>query len=234
MPYQVDQQQKDESAKTRAMRLKSLREMTGLSRNDFHKRYGIPRGTLQNWESARFGGLTIKGAKNIIRAFTAEGISCEVDWLLHGTGNGPRFTEHTQNHRNNELKKHNDVNEHIFEAETSVITKEILLFRQNHNNAIDIVVADDGMKPLWSPGDYIAGVKRYQDDIQSTLGQYCIIQTHEYGNLFRKISQGDDENLYNLSIINHHSKIKKPVLYNIPVISSAPVIWTRKIDIANF
>ena len=234
MTYEAEQKNTGNIANSRAIRLKSLREMTGLSRNDFHKRYGIPRGTLQNWESARFGGLTLKGAKNVIRAFTAEGINCDIDWLLHGTGSGPSFTEHTQGHRNQELKKYNDVNEHIFEAETNVITKEILLFRQNHQNSIDIVVADDGMKPLWKPGDYIAGVKRYRDGIRNTVGKYCIVQTHEYGNLFRKVLHGDDEGLYNLSTINNDSKIKKPVIYNVPVISSAPVIWTRKIDIVNY
>jgi transcriptional regulator with XRE-family HTH domain len=234
MTFEIENKNKEEAAKKRASRLKSLREMTGLSRNDFHKRYGIPRGTLQNWESARFGGLTMKGAKNIIRAFTAEGINCDIDWLLYGTGSSPKFTESTQGHRNQELKKHHDVNEHIFEAETNIITKEILLFRQNHENSIDIVVADDGMQPLWSAGDYIAGVKRYQDDIRNTIGKYCIVQTHEYGNLFRKLTQGEDENLYNLTTINHNSKIKKPVLYNVSVISSAPVIWTRKIDIVSY
>ena len=106
MTFEIENKNKEEAAKKRASRLKSLREMTGLSRNDFHKRYGIPRGTLQNWESARFGGLTMKGAKNIIRAFTAEGINCDIDWLLYGTGSSPKFTESTQGHRNQELKKH--------------------------------------------------------------------------------------------------------------------------------
>ena len=234
MAYQDIQQNKDQAAQVRAKRLKSLREMTGLSRNDFHKRYGIPRGTLQNWESARFGGLTMKGAKNIIKAFNAEGINCEIDWLLHGTGKSPKFSEHSQGIRNSELKKHNEVNEHIFEAETNIITKEILLFRQNHANSIDIVVADDGMQPLWNPGDYIAGVKRFQNEIKDTVGKYCIVQTQEHGNLFRKVMAGEDDNLYNLSVINYKTKIKKPVLYNVNVISSAPVIWTRKIDIVNY
>ena len=234
MSYNTEQCDKAIIAKDRAKRLKSLREMTGLSRNDFHKRYGIPRGTLQNWESARFGGLTLKGARNIVIAFNAEGISCEVDWLLHGAGAGPQFTEHTPSQRNTELKKPVDVNEHIFEAETNIITKEILLFRQHHPNSIDIVVSDDTMQPNWKPGDYIAGIKRFQEDINDTVGKYCIVQTQEYGNLLRKVMHGDDPELFNLTIINYKTKVKKPVLYNVPIISSAPVIWTRKIDILSY
>ena len=77
----------------RAIRLKTCREMTGLSRDMFNKRYGIPRGTIQNWETARFGGLTPKGAKNIVKAFHAEGIRVTADWLLHGLGNSPQFSD---------------------------------------------------------------------------------------------------------------------------------------------
>ena len=47
----------------RAKRLIMLREMSELSRNTLYKRYNIATGTLQNWENARFGGLSEKGAK---------------------------------------------------------------------------------------------------------------------------------------------------------------------------
>ena len=234
MSYHTDQYDKELAAQSRANRLKSLREMTGLSRNDFHKRYGIPRGTLQNWESARFGGLTQKGARNIIRAFNAEGIACDIDWLLYGTGASPKFNDHTPHQRNQELKKHTEVNEHIFEAETNIITKEILFFRQQHDNAIDIVVSDDAMQPKWFPGNYIAGVKHFQEDIVKTVGKYCIVQTQEYGNILRQVMPGDDPNLYNLLAINYQTKVKRPVLYNVGILSAAPVIWTRKIDILSY
>ena len=46
----------EELPQARAERLLTLREMTGLSRDLFQTRYGIARGTLQNWES------TLRGA----------------------------------------------------------------------------------------------------------------------------------------------------------------------------
>ena len=58
--------------KSRANRLKRLRRMTGMSRKDFSTRYHISQGTLQNWETGRFGGLTEKGARVILRAFRQE------------------------------------------------------------------------------------------------------------------------------------------------------------------
>ena len=224
--------QTNQQAEQRAKRLKSLREMTGLSRNDFYQRYGVPRGTLQNWESARFGGLTEKGAKTILQAFHAEGIYCEIEWLLEGTGNTPKFNTNTHQQRHKTFKQHFDVSENIFEEETNQITKEVLLFRQNHKQSIDIIVTDDAMKPHWHPGDYIAGVKRYQHDIKSTIGEFCIVQTQQYGTLLRKVQAGDEDGRYNLMMTNHNTTVKQPVIYNIQLISSAPVLWTRRIDVS--
>ena len=61
--YQVkDQEETQSSRSARAKRLKRLRKITTLSRKLFSEKYGISPGTLQNWETARFGGLTEKGA----------------------------------------------------------------------------------------------------------------------------------------------------------------------------
>ena len=217
-------------AKERAKRLKSLREMTGLSRGAFHQRYGIPRGTLQNWESARFGGLTEKGAKNITHAFKAEGILCSATWLLHGTGSNPTFVDSFSERKILEQRYSANNDSPELEKEHSTITQEILLFRQHHEHAIDMVVTDDSMMPFWEPGNYIAGVKMFQEDIIKTVKQCCILQTKKYGVLFRYLMPGDEPNLYNLRVINYETSIKNPVIYNAEITSSAAVIWTRKID----
>lgn len=217
-------------AKERAKRLKSLREMTGLSRSAFHQRYGIPRGTLQNWESARFGGLTEKGAKNITHAFKAEGILCSASWLLHGTGSSPTFVDSFSERKILEQRYSANNDSPEIEKEHRTITQEILLFRQHHKHAIDMVVTDDSMAPFWEPGNYIAGVKMFQEDILKTLNKCCILQTKKYGVLFRYLKQGDEPNLYHLHAINYKTTVKTPVLYNVEVTSSAIVVWTRKID----
>ena len=49
------------SSYLRANRLRKLRGMMGLSRKALYQQYRIPVGTLQNWESARFGGAIRKG-----------------------------------------------------------------------------------------------------------------------------------------------------------------------------
>ena len=222
---------KERSAKERAKRLKCLREMTGLSRIKFQDRYGVPRGTLQNWETARFGGLTEKGAKNIVQVFHAEGISCSTDWLLFGTGSGPTFIEKTSNSFKHE-QSHDTPTNQTSETNTqnSSITQELLLFRHHNKNTIDLIVVDDAMTPLWDKGDCIAGVKLFRENIKLAIGKNCIVQTKEYGTIFRHVTQGENDKLFNLCAINYRTTIKKPVIYNCEVISAAPVLWTRKAD----
>ena len=79
------------SKEMRAQRLKRLRKTSGLSRKDFSKKYNISPGTLQNWETARFGGLTEKGANLIISALKCEKIFCTFEWLMYQSGSGTKF-----------------------------------------------------------------------------------------------------------------------------------------------
>ncbi len=71
-------------------RIRDLRKKTRLSRRAFAEKYGIPAGTLQNWENERYsGGLTQKAINELIAAFKAEGLDCSVEWLLYGKGHRP-------------------------------------------------------------------------------------------------------------------------------------------------
>lgn len=215
----------ESSAEARSKRLKILREMTGLSRDLIRKRYGIARGTLQNWESARFGGLTNKGARIIIRAFQAEGIHCTLQWLLHGIGADPEFATPTITI---DISTNSDINE----AELNDITAELLCFRNNNPNAIDLVVTDDSLTPYYRPGDFVAGNRYYRDNIEKTVDRICILQTLEHGTLLRYLRYGDEPNQYHLLTLNPTSnQVRRSVLYNVEIISSAPVLWMRRPEI---
>ena len=215
------------SPQQRAKRLLVLREMTGLSRDKFHQRYGIARGTLQNWESARFGGLTSKGARTILIAFQAEGIQADLQWLLHGIGPAPCITQASGITQNaNPLA-------HLEAQESQAIAEELLIFR-NHNNdeVIDFVIPDDSMTPLFQKGDYVAGVRRYQDKMEEVVGLNCIVQTKEHGLLLRHVKQSEELGSYHLFCLNLHGETKRPCLYNVALISAAPVIWHRRTSVS--
>lgn len=79
------------SSQARGKRLKTLRKLADLTREDIAERYAISASTLRSWEDGRATGLTEQGARRIIGAFKSEGIQCNIGWLMYGKGNQPFF-----------------------------------------------------------------------------------------------------------------------------------------------
>ncbi|MEE2770138.1 MAG: hypothetical protein VX835_03550 [Pseudomonadota bacterium] len=210
---------KAELSQERAKRLKCLREMSGLTRDKIKARYNISRGTLQNWESARFGGLTSKGAAQIIKAMQAEGIIVSHDWLYLGIGESPSFvnknTQRLQKQKNTYSMKPQAV-------------QELLQFQTNNSDVIDLIAPDQSMWPYVHKNDLVAGLRRYQNDIKNLINKISIIQTHEHGTIIRKLLQGDMNDTYHLVSVNPDIHPKhNPMLYNVSVLSAAEVVWLR-------
>lgn len=219
-----------EQANGRAQRLRMLRQLTGLSRDKIHERYGIARGTIQNWESARFGGLTDKGARAMLSAMRAEGVYCDIQWLLHGIGQEPRLLEASG--LTDQAANHSTIK--VDASESYTIAEELLCFRQHNPNCTDLMVADDTMLPNFSPGDYVAGNKRFLNDINKTVGFVCIVQTERHGLLLRYLKHGSEPGHYHLIAANPFSQgVDMTHLYNIKIMSSAPVIWHRSPNVVN-
>ena len=208
----------------RASRCLALREMMELSREAVKIRYGIARGTLQNWESARAGGLTQKGATVLVKAANAENIETSVQWLMDGIGPTPilRNSQHNIDQNDNYRLIGND-------EEMQTISMMLQTFRSHYSNPIDMVVQDDAMSPQFKIGEYVAGNRHYREEIESTVGLFCIVQTAEYGQLLRYLKLGDEIGYYHLINTNPDSKINQPTIYNTEIISAAPVIWRYRL-----
>jgi len=223
----MNETEQDESrSKARAMRLLCVREMSGLSRDKIQHRYGIARGTLQNWESARFGGLTVKGARAMIKAYLAEGIICDLEWLLHGIGGGPTYKKNESALTTQGVSTHARMRDPVISADKANIAQEILYFRNNNPNAIDMVVQDDSMAPYLSQGDYVAGFKVYQDGIERLVGKHCIVQTAEHGLMVRLLTPSAVLNRYCLQARNVFTE-KSPYIADCEILFAAEVVWVR-------
>lgn len=210
---------KSELSQERANRLKCLREMSGLSRDAIKDRYNISRGTLQNWESARFGGLTAKGATQFIRAMQAEGIVASHDWLFHGIGVSPSMVP-----KNGQKiqKQHSD------KTPKPQAIQELVKFKANNTDAIDLIATDQSMWPIVHQDDMVAGIRVYREATNDLIEKVAIVQTHEHGTLIRKILPGEMANTYHLSVLNLEAcQNITPILYNISILSAAEVIWIR-------
>lgn len=214
-------------AQKRAKRLLMLREMLNLSRNKIDKRYNIARGTLQNWESARFGGLTAKGAKSIIRAYRAEGVECTEDWLMHGIGAEPVLHKGHPAYQLTQTEQNR-----VLASDHHNITNEILYFRAHNSQAIDMIITDNAMEPWLKIGDIVAGVRFFREQIEKLVGQTCIIQTAEYGTLVRKLYASSQKGTYNLQATNIDQQLIPTCLTGVHILSAAKVIWMRSTHIS--
>lgn len=211
------------SGKARAKRLKSLRKMTSLSRKAFSAKHLISQGTMQNWETARFGGLTEKGARNVLEALRKEGIHCAFEWLMYGIGTGPTLSDmlYNSNGRGERRTRREQPNPQALESE---LTK----FKQLHRNAVHLEVQDDFMAPIFQPGEIVAGKRRIGDAISTVVGKYCIVDTNKGETLLRYVRPGSTAGSYNLWCINPDCSAAQPLMYDVSLVSAAPVIWTRR------
>ena len=211
----------------RAERLRRLRKMTRLSRKMYSERYQISSGTLQNWETARFGGLTEKGAHFMIETLAKEGIHCQFEWLMYGAGNGPLLTKTAQ-----DLAKTHAPTKKRKQPKSfpEALSTELGKFYQLHPNATHMSIIDDSMHPHYAKNDVVAGLKVTGDGIAQLCHNCCIIDTEEYGRLVRLMLKGTEPDHYHLLCLNQYTQEAHYVLPNVKIIEAASIIWMRRED----
>lgn len=208
--------------KARAKRVKSLRQLTQLSRRAFAERYGIPAPTLQNWEDAKGNGLSEKGARNIVQLLKDAGIYCSVDWLMYGNGTGPQLTGYRY-----EIKEPVPNNAWA-QKDSNCIEEELSLFRQHFPNSIELVVPDDSMEPRFTKGEWVAGVRHQSLELNNVNGKVCIVLTKDGQMALREVRNSDIPNRYTLACLNLRTNVTKPFVYDVELVYAAPVIWSRR------
>src|SRR5437868_3849341 len=77
------------SPEAKSKRLKRIRNLANLTREQVCEEGNINIHTLIGWENGRFGGLTRAGAKRLLKRVAREGVQCTVEWLLNEIGRGP-------------------------------------------------------------------------------------------------------------------------------------------------
>jgi|GEM_PF-1142928 len=128
------------------------------------------------------------------------------------------------------IKQQGNSNQGISEEQR--IAEELEDFCRYYQDVAFLVVDDDALYPIFQHGDLIAGVKYYGKDMRKVANQDCIVQVvGEYGSeqlLRNVIYSGATKDKYTLVCKNHHATVAKPVLYEVQLISAAPVVWLRR------
>jgi len=216
---------KKSSAKERGKRLRLIRKMSGLTLDDLSKKYNFGVSTIKYWECAKNQGLSSKGAKKIILAMQNEGVQCSYMWLMHGIGLPPQFID-LRYHK--DLKDPINIEQSEYEEEKS-IEHEIKMFCENISNAIMLTVFDDGMEPFYSVNDGVGGRRLCGSGLVEAVGKNCIVETSDNKVLCRRVAKGNEEGKFNLFCVNHDTCVTPPNLYEVELLSAAPVsrIWKR-------
>jgi DNA-binding transcriptional regulator YiaG len=214
-----DSEQDKVQGKARADRIRYLRNLLDVSREKFAKKHGISLGTLQSWEDVRYGGLTDKGAAQLLEAFQAEGIvNCTIEWLMYGKGEKPTKKSFLDEFLGQSALKSDD----------AILANELQLFSQLHKNPVDLAITDDGLVPFYLPGEHVAGERFFGQEIVKAVGYTCIVQTQAGVLLVRKVELGTQEGTYNLVCTNPETTVAEPALSNTKLLSAAPIIWIRR------
>lgn len=189
-----------------AKRISLLRQMTGLSRIDFSKKYNIHLSTINNWENGNFKLLSSTAAEMLRQYLQNEGIICTTEWILLGTGTIPD-TSHLLTR---------------YTKSKNTIELEINQFKTHYNDAVIIEVKTDLLAPFIEIGDFIGAlpIKIYQ--ISSLINKLCVLRgkATEIGILLK-----DKEKQSYLLKNNLNGNATTINLKNLEI---AKIIWLRK------
>lgn len=208
--------------KDRADRIKRLRDATRLSRTKFaekYAKYGVKKTSLQNWEDNRNFGLTEGGAFILLQAFQEEGLKLSIEFLMYGAGTDPIYDSIPCK----TIEKDRQV------SEQEHIAEELRLFHQYHVNAVDTIITDDSLLPLLRPGDYVAGIRYLNHEMEKAIGHPSIIQTESGEQFVRVVTCGKDLGYYTLTCTN--TKTAAATLRDVKLLSAAPILWIRKFEV---
>ena len=217
----------EQTLATPGERLKRARILAGLTtRREFEQTYSISANTLQGWEQGK-NPLSEKGARRVAEALKKQGLICSIEWLLYGSGMPPRPYEMLNAGLNRALQ-HDDGIHHQNLKEEERVYQEIQFFKQHNANAIILSIADDAMEPNFSVGDYIGGVQISNEQLPQYLNTLCILELENNLILPRYLQTGTQDNLYNCSCINPRTCASPLNLFNVKIISAAPIVWHRR------
>ena len=92
----------------------------------------------------------------------------------------------------------------------------------------------DGMLPIYSIGDYVAGVYQTEQAIKTLIGLNCIMKLINGDIIVRNLRPGKEANKYTLYCINIETTVGEPIIYNIKLEFAAKIIWHRRCHINKY
>ncbi|MDR1560873.1 MAG: helix-turn-helix domain-containing protein [Holosporaceae bacterium] len=210
------------AAQLKGRRLRMVRALAGLSRQELYEKIGIATSTIDTWESGRVE-LTEKSAHRMSLALRNVGVYCSGEWLLTGSDTPPRMMD--------------DVEKLVFLSNTAEITngnptaedhsnrlppfldedvrRELSFFVNLHKNAMFHILETDLKNSCYKRSDCVAGI--VENPIKLT-NKTVIVQLCSGKITICKSINGDDNNRF---FCMSESKKK------LEIAKAAEIIWHR-------
>ncbi|MGD9108180.1 MAG: helix-turn-helix transcriptional regulator [Gammaproteobacteria bacterium] len=212
------------SAEEKGRRLQQLRKLARFSQKEVASLINISLSAYKGWENGRHGGLPKRRAIFLLPIFQAEGIECNLEWLMSGIGEPPQ--KNLVYSAKKAIKAKDNIMQAIIKTEQERIQDELRCFRSNYLDSIDFVTPDDAMAPMFLPQDVVAGVKLKPKYYANAFGMPCIVQLTDGTILLRELRQGKEKDHYTLLCSNIETN--QNILNEVELINVAPVLWHRR------
>lgn len=184
------------SPAARAERLKKLRNLANLNREDICNVQGLNVNTFKGWELGRFGGLTKDGAERVITRVAQESVLCSLEWLLHGTGSAPMVID----------------NSSTTLVANEKIQKELSLFQALFNDILYSEIKEPQTTNHYHHGDVVAGVKLSIESAAGLISQVCIVETDKNEMIAVKLLQSLGNNRFLLSALSGDTQVETTLI----------------------
>ncbi len=220
----LDKQKNTDNQKTRAKRLKQVRRLLNMDREEFAEYCHFNTVTYKDWETARRNTIPAAKADELFDYLKKEGIFVSLEWFLKGAGPEPYRVLNW--HDKEGVSQHEISDVQILIAEDVFIKKELSLFLINHADATWFILPDDTMAPFYQKGDVVAGIQYQSKDFHRLIGKDCIVHVNHQP-LLRKVQAGRETGLYSL-IATQVISGQEQIIYDVKLELAAPVVWLRR------
>ena len=199
---------------TIANRIRYLRNLTGLKREDVAERYPITRSALEKWENGT-ANISARNVARLINMAADQSIVCTAEWLLRGDGNPPKTVTPSS------------LSEHQASVGNTIETalRDLNLFKMTYPQGLTLMVSDDAMADYYANGDFVGGLPVDLDKLKQYLNHACIVQTADEKTRLRRI--GYEDGSWFLYCTNTRHKEWPFLEKNVKIVKAAPVFWHR-------
>lgn len=213
----------DISAAAVGKRLRHVRKLANLSREELAELAEVGRTSISYWEHAtnESSQMTPRSMAKVIQALSKKEVECTERWLRTGTGPAPKHIS--------EINENQLINDRSTAEKTNLSTQlianlsdEIKRFTSINNLAVITKIDTNSMNPALEKGDIVGGI--WQSSTALETEKICIIEINQKLQV-RRVKPDNNSGLFQVAFLTYDSSQIEPFeLKDIQLEKIAPII----------